>query len=164
MSHDALFEQNPVNNKPTLVHGKTTTFVRSASWEIRRGHAPGLHPAFRPERFDFRLHEGFEVVFQRQRVLALQLVTAQLHPHQVAEQRPEKARRHSKALPVAKASFAREPDRLLGETDLSLSSQRNFFRGPITLFPGFSSSSSSDPFFSPSSDCCLRTTGVNFYA
>lgn len=45
--------------------------------------------------------------------------------------------------------------RLLCEADLSLSSQRNFFRGPITLFPGFSSSSSSDPFFSPSSDCCL---------
>src|SRR4029434_1891598 len=40
---------------------------------------------------------------------------------------------------------------------LSLSSQMNFFRGPITLFPGFSSSSSSEPFFSPSSDCCLNT-------
>jgi len=42
------------------------------------------------------------------------------------------------------------------KTDLSLSSHTNFFRGPITLFPGFSSSSSSDPFFSASPDCCLR--------
>lgn len=41
---------------------------------------------------------------------------------------------------------------------LSLSSQTNFFRGPITLFPGFSSSSSSEPFLSPSSDCCLHDT------
>lgn len=41
---------------------------------------------------------------------------------------------------------------------LSLSSQTNFFLGPITLFPGFSSSSSSEPFLSPSSDCCLQDT------
>lgn len=39
---------------------------------------------------------------------------------------------------------------------LSLSSQTNFFLGPITLLPGFSSSSSSEPFLSPSSDCCLQ--------
>lgn len=47
------------------------------------------------------------------------------------------------------------------ERDLSLSSQMNFLRGPITLFPGFSSSSSSDPFFSPSSDCCLSSCDHN---
>lgn len=44
---------------------------------------------------------------------------------------------------------------------LSLSSQTNFFRGPITLFPGFSSSSSSEPFLSPSSDCCLQDTHIH---
>lgn len=43
----------------------------------------------------------------------------------------------------------------LKPSNLSFSSHTNFFRGPITLFPGFSSSSSSDPFLSPSSDCCL---------
>jgi hypothetical protein len=35
-----------------------------------------------------------------------------------------------------------------------VSSQWNFFRGPMTRFPGFSSSSSSDPFFSRSSSAC----------
>lgn len=37
---------------------------------------------------------------------------------------------------------------------LTVSSQWNFFLGPTTLFPGFSSSSSSDPFFSRSSSAC----------
>lgn len=55
--------------------------------------APGLHPSFRPERFDFGLHEGLEVLLQRLRVLALQLVAAQFHPHQAAQQHPGEASR-----------------------------------------------------------------------
>lgn len=50
-------------------------------------HTPGLHPAFGPERFDFILHECFEIVFHRQRTL-LQLIAAELHTHQVAQESP----------------------------------------------------------------------------
>lgn len=55
--------------------------------------------------------------------------------------------------------FVRFPSRMRNrcgtDTHLSLSSQTNFLRGPNTLLPGFSSSSSSEAFFSPSSQCCL---------
>lgn len=66
----------------------TTTLggKRKFTPQWRTLHTPGLHPAFRPQEFDLGLHEGFQVVLTRQRVLALQLVAAQLHPHQVAQQ------------------------------------------------------------------------------
>lgn len=57
---------------------------------LRGRQAPGLHPSFGPEWFDFGLHEGLEVLLQGLRVLALQLVAAQFHPHQAAQQRPDK--------------------------------------------------------------------------
>lgn len=46
-------------------------------------HSPSLHPAFRPQRFNFCFHKSFEVVFHRLRFLALQLIESQLHPHQI---------------------------------------------------------------------------------
>lgn len=55
---------------------------------------PGLHPAFGPEWLDFILHEGFEIVLHRERAL-LQLITAQLHTHQVTQQSPGKNNTHA---------------------------------------------------------------------
>lgn len=95
MSHDALFEQHPVIRKKHTRDVKIQTKRSESKHDVAavrspKMHTPGLHPAFRPQRLHFSLHEGFEVVLRGKRVvLSLQLVTAQLYPHQVTQQRSE---------------------------------------------------------------------------
>lgn len=82
-----LLKKHPKQTKTWLHSPSTPDIVSAQGYAI--AHTPGLHPAFGPERFDFILHEGFEIVLHRQGTL-LQLVTAQLHTHQVTQESPAK--------------------------------------------------------------------------
>lgn len=161
VSHSALFKQHPEKQRE-----KEMKFSESTSFtSLWCRNPPGLHPAFGPQRFDLGLHEDLEVILGWEWTLTLQLVTAQLHPHQITQQCPAQTHTHTHQAFTEGLSHdhhIRDLWELTSDFHLSLSSHTNFFLGPITLRPGFSSSSSSEPFLSPSSVCCLhKHTTVN---